>query len=160
MALITEDGTGVADANCFADVAAVRSYATNRGVTLSADDTVVSALIYKATDYLNGIKLGPLSLAFPSDSGELCGTPVVELISRLNRATGQLCIEQNNSVDLAPARSGAFIVEDTFGPVTIKFSDKRGGGDGTAPIMPAVSALLDPILEACGDTGYITVIRV
>lgn len=56
MALVKEDGTGVADANTYSLVAEVRAYAQARGVTLPADDPSVESLIIPAMDYLEGFR--------------------------------------------------------------------------------------------------------
>lgn len=40
MAIIVEDGTGVTGANSYISLADARTYATNRGFELSADDTI------------------------------------------------------------------------------------------------------------------------
>lgn len=53
MALIIEDGTEVADANSYISVTDARTWAGARGITLSADDTVVEVLLIKAMDMLN-----------------------------------------------------------------------------------------------------------
>lgn len=56
MALVKEDGTGVADANTYALVAEVRAYAQARGVTLPVDDSSVESLIIPSMDYLEGFR--------------------------------------------------------------------------------------------------------
>lgn len=158
MALVVEDGTGVSGADSFADLATIRAYATKRGVTLSADDAVLEPLAYKAMDYLEGKGLGLLSLTFPTETGYVCSLTDADALVRLANAQAQLCIEQHSGVDLAPARTGDFIVEDTVGPITTKYSDKFGPTEGTTPAMPAVAALLRPL--ACGHGFGVKTIRV
>lgn len=156
MALTVEDGTGVAGANSYASLATLRAYASARGVTLPADDAALEAFALLGMDYLEGLRgryqgaktdpTQPLQWPrypvvidgadFPSDA-----IPV-ELVNALCR----LCIEQHAGVDLSPTRTGAFIIEDTTGPITTKYSEKLGGGAGSPPDMPAVDALLSPLL--------------
>lgn len=56
MALIIEDGSIVTNANSYITLAEARSFALDRGVTLSTDDDVLSALIFKAMDFLESKK--------------------------------------------------------------------------------------------------------
>lgn len=158
MALVVEDGTGVSGADSYADLTAIRAYAAKRGVTLSADDATLEPLAYKAMDYLEGKGLGLLSLTFPpTTTGYVCGLTVAEALTRLANGQAQLCVEQNAGADLAPARTDAFITEDTTGPLTTKYSEKLGGGAGVAPSMPAVQGILGPLLRACGHGMFKTV---
>jgi len=154
MALIVEDGTGVANANSYADLATVRAYALARGVTLSTDDTKLEANVIRTMDYLDTKGLGLLSLSFPLDDDTLCNSvPLAETLARLSRAQGELCVEQHNGVDLAPTRTDAFVTEETVGPITTKYSATNGGGPGTEPDMLNVDSLLKPLIAACGYSG-------
>ena len=155
MALVVEDGTGVAGADSYADLTSLRAYAAKRGVTLSVDDAVLEPFAYTAMDYLEGEGLGLLSLTWPSERGYVCSMKDAEALVRLANAQAQLCIEQADGIDLSPARTGDFIIEDTVGPITTKFSDKFGPVAGIAPSMPAVAAILKPF-RACGHFGLKT----
>lgn len=161
MALIVEDGTGVANANSYADLTTLRAYALARGVTLSADDAVLEAQATNAMDYLDTKGLGLLSLSFPLDNDKLCNrVPLAETLARLSQAQGQLCMEQHVGVDLSPTRTDAFVTEETVGPITTKYSDRIGGGAGTDPMMLTVDSLLKPLLRACGQPGLFQTVRV
>ena len=160
MALIVEDGTGVSGANSYADLVTIRTYAEARQVTLPADPNL-EAFVFKGMDYLEGKKLGLLALTWPLDGGTLCNkVPLAETLVRLQQGLAQLCIEQQSGVDLAPTRTDAFIVEETVGPLTTKYSDKHGGGPGSAPDMPTVDNILGPLLAACGQVGLFKTVRV
>jgi hypothetical protein len=161
MALIVEDGTGVTDANSYADLVAIRAYAFARGITLSADDVALEPLAHSGMDYLESKNLGLLSITWPLDDGLLCGTIAeAEALTRLQNGLGRLCVEQHNGVDLAPTRTEAFIIEDTVGPMTTKYSDKLGGGVGSPPDMPGVDGILAPLLAACGQVSLFKTLRV
>lgn len=154
MALIVEDGTGVTDANTYTDLDTVRAYASARGVTLSTDDAALEAQVLRSMDYLDTKELGLLSLSFPLDDDLLCNTvKLTEVLERLQRAQSELCMEQHAGVDLAPTRTDAFVVEETVGPLTTKYSDKHGGGAGSEPDMLTVDSLLRPLIAACGYSG-------
>lgn len=160
MALIVEDGTGVSGANSYADLATIRAYAEARQVTLPADPNL-EAFVFKGMDYLEGKKLGLLALTFPLDGDKLCNkVPLAETLARLQQSLALLCMEQQSGVDLAPTRTDAFIIEDTIGPITTKYSDKHGGGPGSEPDMLTVDNILGPLLAACGQVGLFKTIRV
>lgn len=160
MALIVEDGTGVTNANSYADLATIRAYAEARQVTLPADPNL-EAMVFKAMDYLEGKKLGLLSLSWPLDDDKLCNTvPLAETLARLQQGLAQLCMEQQAGVDLAPTRTDAFVVEETVGPLTTKYSANHGGGPGSEPDMLTVDNLLKPLIAACGQVRLFSTVRV
>jgi hypothetical protein len=160
MALIVEDGTGVTGANSYADLATIRAYAEARQVTLPADPNL-EAMVFKGMDYLEGKKLGLLSLSWPLDDDKLCNkVPLAETLARLQQGLAQLCMEQQAGVDLAPTRTDAFVVEETVGPLTTKYSTNHGGGPGAEPDMLTVDNLLKPLIAACGQVGLFTTLRV
>lgn len=170
MALVVETGAGVAGANSYRTLADIRAYALARGVTLSPVDATLEPLALMAMDYLEGLRAryqGSKTAAtnalqwprvnvkidcvdFPSDA-----IPV-----ELANAQSRLCMEQHAGVVLSATRTGAFIVEDTVGPLTTKYSDKHGGGPGTVPTMPAVEDLLAPLFAACGQGSFVRTLRV
>lgn len=162
MALTIENGTGVDGANSYADLVAVRGHAIQRGIALNADDAKLEPMVHKAMDYLDGKGLGLLTLSWPLDNDVLCGSDVTsdQALTRLSRAIAQLCIEQSRGVDLAPTRTGAFVTEDTVGPLTTKYSASHGGGPGNEPDMLIVSDLLGPLLDVCGQGSLFTTVRV
>lgn len=170
MALVVEDGTGVANANSYETLDGIRAYALARGVTLSATDSVVEAQAHKAMDFLEaqrgryqGDKSDPAnSLQFPRTGLKLDCVEIDDDVipAILVQAQCRLVMEQHAGVDLTPTRTEGFIVEDTTGPLTTKYSDKHGGGPGYTPTMPAVEALLTPLYVACGQGLGIRVTRV
>lgn len=169
MSIIVEDGTGVELANSYVSIANARAFATLRGVTLAADDAVVTAQLLLGMDYLEakrseyqGHKTTPTQeLQWPRTGVEIdcVAFPTNALPRELTKALCQLVVEQTQGVDLAPTRTEAFITEDTIGPITTKYSDKILGGAGHAPTMPNVEASLSPLLSRCGQVGYLEVVR-
>lgn len=161
MALIVEDGTGVDGANTYASLVDVLTYASARGVTLVEDDAVLEPLVHKAMDYIEGKGLGLLSISWPVDNDLLCGDiPTADALVRLSQAVSQVCMQQSAGVDIAPTQEGAFILEETVGPITTKYSDKFGSGAGSTPDMIVADNLLAPLLTACGLGGLFSTIRV
>lgn len=162
MALVVEDGTGVAGANTYASLSDLRVYAGARGVGLSSVvDGELEPLMHKAMDYIEGKGLGLLSMVWPMDDDLLCGDiPTADAITRLKQATIQVCMQQYAGVDIAPTQEGAFVLEETVGPITTKYSDKFGSGTGSTPDLIIADNLLAPLLTACGLGGLFSTIRV
>lgn len=169
MALIVEDGSIVANADSYIDLAYARAYATARGVTLPADDAEAEALAYKAMDYLEGKraeyqgdKTDPLNqeLQWPRTGVKIDCTEVASdfIPKELKQAQARLMIEANAGVEIQPTRSGGFIVEDTTGPLTTKYSEKIGVG--VEPTISAVDALLVPLFSSCGQRFALKTLRV
>lgn len=159
--IIVEDGTGVAGANAYANVADVRAYALNRGVTLSADDDVVSAQLIKAFDYVEtkecefqGVRVFAES-AFPRIGVIINGVEIAEtaIPNLLLAANGQLVIAQSNGIDITPNFIAAdYVTEEKVGPLTTKFADPLKVG--ISPKLGAVDAALAPLFGACASTGF------
>jgi hypothetical protein len=156
LALLVEDGTGVAGANSFATLAQARDYAALRGVNLSAVDSVVTAFLVKATDWLKpksylGTKTnaGETYLPWPRSDivvddedfdEDTVPTGIVEV-------TCQLCIEQHNGVTLSPSAKGAGIKREKIGPMDTEYATSSRA---TTPRMPIVEDMLNPWLASRG----------
>ena len=165
--LIIEDGTIVTDANTYVDADEARLYASNRGVTLSADDDVVAVFIISAMDYLEaqraryqGSKVAEdQALQFQRDDVYIDGISqdATTIPSILKQAQMRLVIEANNGVDLMPTRTGGFITEDTVGPITTKYSEKVD--TSIEPNITAVDALLAPLFSVRSVGRFLTTYR-
>jgi len=170
MTLLVEDGSNVAGANTYVDLAGVRAYALTRGVTLDPNDAILEPLVHKAMDLLEGFRsryqgtktTATQPLQFPRTGLQIdcvdfdANSIPIELIN----AENQIIMEQHAGIDLSPTKSGAFIIEDTVGPITTKYSDVEGPGVGKAPIMPVVEDLLAPLFVACGQGLLLKTIKV
>lgn len=74
MALIIEDGTGVDNANSYATVAELYTYASERGQALSVSNEAAEALLIKAMDYIEG-KFGQRWQGVRSNSAQALAWP-------------------------------------------------------------------------------------
>lgn len=167
MALVIEDGTVVAGANSYIDLAYARSFAEARGVELSTDDSVVEVQVLIAMDYLEslsykGTRTEPDDqlLAWPRTGvtfdGRTFGPHTIP--NQLKSAQAQLIIEQFNGVvifssssattggeDLGVKREKVDVIETEF------FSPEESGQMFLAVAeMPAVAALLRGLLKGLG----------
>lgn len=168
MALVVEDGTGKVDSNTYVDLADIRAYALARGVTLSADDTVLESQVFQAMDYLEskrdcyqGKKVypeTPQALQWPRYPVYIDGFIVdaSTIPTELKDAECQLVMQVHAGVDLMPTSEDAFITEEKVGPLTTKYSDKIR--TSLEPQMNTVKALLQPLYKSgCGQYGLKTI---
>jgi|TARA_R110000796_G_scaffold17656_2_gene54202 hypothetical protein len=170
MALIIEDGTNVTGASSFVTLAEARAFALARGVTLSADDATVEALVIKASDFLNqlegefqGLRTTPNTqpLVFPR-AGVYWLSYLVEsntIPGALKNAQCQLVVDQAGGVDLQPVGTGAEILEEMVGPIRTKFAPS--GTNAATPTLSTfygfISGLLAPGSSVTGGSINIEV---
>jgi hypothetical protein len=163
VALVVEDGTGVEGANSYSELDALRAYAADRGVVLSADDAVLTPMAIKATDYIESFSdqfVGSLTdvdqaLSWPRKNvtkEDGSAFPSDEIPVGIMAAQAQLCIEQFNGVVLLPTANassvGRVITKRKVDSLETDYSDKYGFV--SAPLMPAVEALLNKFFSNGG----------
>jgi len=162
--IVVEDGTGVENANAYVDVAAVRAYAEQRGVTLPADNDEVAAMIIKATDYLEsfaceyqGYKTDAAqSLEWPRECVIISCTafPNNEIPKQLKSAQSAAVIAQSQGLVLQPNITAAdYVTEETVGPITTKYANPIQAG--ISPQFTGIESLLSPLFNAsCGQAAF------
>ena len=159
MTLIVEDGSGVANANSYITLAEARSYAIQRGVTLSATDSALEVDLIKSMDYLEsqrsnykGVKTSPTyALQWPRYGVSIDGTEIASNVIpvELKNAQAQLAMAIATGVDLLPTATGAaFVVSEKVGPIETKYAENVSTSG--VPIVRAVDALLAPLLRTGG----------
>lgn len=158
MALIVEDGSGVANANTYADLAFIREYAAARGAVLSDDDTVLEPVVIRVMDYIesrcfNGVRIFVDGLSFPRGGIVVDGVeiPANAIPAGLKRAEAQLVIDVAiNGIDLMPsANSAAQVKREKVGPLETEYFAADAIG---APDIPLAAALLAPFM--CGQGAF------
>lgn len=186
--LIVEDGSIVGGANTFVDVNGAREFAACRGLVLAADDDVLKQHLIRSMDYiesrrcdLQGCKADVnQALQFPRKGFTYEGREIPDpedgdpwfMPKELVGIQTQLAIEINAGTPLYPIGpntdsnfQGGPIIEETIGPLTVRYSDKHvvadgiNGSRGEPNIIPSVEPLLEPLLESsCGQN--FSVVRV
>jgi|TARA_R110000803_G_scaffold89443_2_gene156672 hypothetical protein len=173
--LIIEDGSNVANSNCYVDLAYVRTYATGRGVVVSNRDTTLEQQIIAATDYLEsrrfeyeGYKTNTTqSLQFPRT--DLVMDKVVTVAKDsipevLKQAQSQLCVEQHAGTVLFPMPDpsvGGQITQETVGPITVKYSEEVSTGSKYRGVtFAAVETLLEALFSDGSSSSFLNTIRV
>lgn len=152
MALIVEDGTSLVDADSFVSVVEVRAFALGRGVTLSADDTVLEALIRGAHDYILeredrfvGNRTSSLqALPFPRKCAYLYGEELDDdAIPQPLKNAVCLLVMESVSTDIMPTFEGRVAIQETVGPVATKYALFS-----STSTFPRVEAALAPLYSS------------
>lgn len=158
MALTVEDGTGVADANSFVTIAEIKDAATQRGVTLPANDNDIEAFAVKAIDFIvskegqmNGVRTyAEQDLPYPRTGVYLYSNALLPtaIPKTLKQAQLQLVFDQANGIDLfandRPQEQA--IKRDKVGPIETEFFEP-GANAGAAPALDAAMSYLSPLLR-------------
>lgn len=157
MALIVEDGSIVADAETYVDVAGLKAYAAKRGITVPADDAACEVLLVKAMDYLatydarwKGCRVSAAqALAWPRRGVRIDGYPYPANAIPAQLKAGQCVLAvAAASLDLMPtvdpAASG--VKRDKVGPLETEFF---GPNDGvySQPVITAADAAMAALLD-------------
>lgn len=138
MALVVEDGTGLVNADSYVSIAAADAYHTSVGTTAwaAAADPAKEIALRKATQYVDAhynfrgdVYSATQALSWPrvgygsSDVYETGSWPV----SRLIRAVYELA-NVALSTSLYTNETSQVAIEQTVGPITVKYGQARFGG--------------------------------
>jgi hypothetical protein len=155
MALVIEDGTGVANATSFATLAEMRAYGLARGVALPTDDAELEVLAVKAVDYIKsrradfgGNRLTDTqALPFPRTNQSVNDVIVAdgEIPQEVIDLQCGIVLELNNGVDFFPASNERLLKRSKTGPIEKEWFDRD-----ITPNVSSVEALIAPLLS---DTG-------
>ena len=156
MALIVEDGSIVANADTYLDLAGARAFALARGVTLSVDDVALTATIYKAMDFLEakwdkfkGDRTDvttPQTLQWPRQNVKLYGEDLDPntIPAALLNGLGQLIIE-SESLDLTPTGTGKEVIKEKVDVLEVGYSTQ--GSMAPQPRFVKVEQFLAPLYK-------------
>lgn len=154
MALIVEDGTGLADADSYISLTDARTFAANYGIKLPDDDTEAEITLRQGTQYVDlqedcfaGDRLTDTqALAYPRDDDS--GMP-----KALGRATVYAAAEFALGTDVRATDDGKSIAsEEVTGAVAVSYFN-NGKTGATVTITKAIDAL-KPLMTSCKNTGF------
>lgn len=169
MALVIEDGSVVADANSYATIAELRAYAASRGASLPVTDAEVESLLIRAADYLGSFEQQYVGtrqsvdqeLSWPRTGAYVNGFIVEddEIPKMLKRAQMQTAIEVSLGFDPLTGTSGSFVKRTKVDVIETEFATplELGAGYTTGAQLPAVAALLAPMLRNSGTLRSVRV---
>lgn len=160
MALIIEDGSIVENANSFVDLDFIRNFAAQSGDTVSDDDDTLSGQAVKAFRFINGRENQMQGERVSADQTGCYPRECVTLYGKfdvasdaiplqLKQAQAQLCIEQENGVDIEPTATEAALTRKKIGPLEWEWD---AGAATNSPDMPKVDAFLEPLFKRGGFT--------
>ena len=161
MALVIEDGTGIAGANSFVDVPTFRAYAAARGIALPVADADVEILLVKAMDYLSlyesrlvGVQLDPAQsliwprVAYPAattapwwESAVPGALPRAQMALAVHAIAGPLLQAERPTTDRGPIKSV------TVGPITTEYAGAKTASPDGQPRFPDVDMILRSFLR-------------
>lgn len=154
MALIIEDGTIVANAQSYMNVADLRTFAGLRGVAVPSSDEACERLLIKAMDALEefatkwkGQKVSATQpLAWPRSGAVIddVNQPSNEIPRELEYAQLQLALEANQN-DLQPNEEQRQVVKEKVGPIEMTYENKGRVMGVSAFAKPM--ALIRPLLK-------------
>jgi hypothetical protein len=159
--LIVEDGTGVANANTYIDVAYMREYAEIMGIVLDSDDEKVKAQILQAMPFIEGqpytgqrsdpaqALAWPRKLATIDCYSQIADSIIPEGIKRAQAAATALIV---GGVDLYPVIEGQFITKEKVGPIETEYSDEFLATVDGMPVYGSVMTYLNQFF--CETGGY------
>lgn len=157
MALIVEDGSGVAGANSYVSVADAKVWAGARGLTLPSADADIEKLIVKAMDLVESYRSrfsgsktdSAQALQWPRTGASLDGAELDDDVipTELKSAVYQLAFEAQ-STDLQPTGSGQEVLREKVDVIETEYA-KRGSGSVTPQFNKAM-AFLEPLFKGGG----------
>lgn len=164
MALVVEDGTGLANATSFVSRADYIAFAAARGVVI-ADEDATDVQLVKAMDYLltrcyrgDPVK-GDQALPFPRRAENFDGSLAFaddEVPAGMKRGQMFAALAVKDGVNLTPVSAGgAAIKREKIGPIETEYETAM---TYDAPSLPAVDAAISPY--ECGQGGKFRTVRV
>lgn len=159
MALVIEDGSGVANANSFVTRAEFIAYAAARGVTVANEDAS-DVFAFNAMDWLRlneatlcGVRAYvDQTLPYPRKGiveGDTAPDYEYTIPAGIKEVQLQLMLEAKNGVVLTPSQSAQPQTKrEKVGPIETEYFE----ASSYLPDLPFVAALIAPF--QCGQTGF------
>lgn len=156
MALLVEDGTGVAGANSYVDIDEAREYAADRGLTLPVADADLEKLLIKAADFIETEPRGKYQgtrtfAAVDTMKWPRTGVCIAdyelepnEIPLQLKHAQCQLAFELQ-TVDPSETLSGQLVKREKVDVIETEYAIDYKAGQ-KAPIVTKVNSLLDQLV--------------
>lgn len=156
-AIVVEAGEGDPFANSYVTLQEVRAYVKARNKeSLFTDTRQAEANIIAAADFLQGINSfqglpvwQEQSMLWPRTGVYLNEVLFADdaIPANLKKAQIELAMLIASGVDIRPANNGRFTIQETVGPITVKYSDKIGFGEVD---LCYIDSLLLPLIGASG----------
>lgn len=166
MAILIEDGSGVANAVSYATAAEAQTYADARGLALPTDALDIEKALVTAGDYLlkyesnyQGARSGSVQrMSFPRYPVYLYGSLVAAdaIPESLKEAQIILAIDVAQGTELNPNGDGQETLMEKVGPITVQYAER--GSSSVSPVFNKALDLLKPLFSSGGGAN-VTVVR-
>lgn len=153
--LVPQTPEGEANANTFADVSELVTYATDRGLTIPDDTDEREQLLIKANDYIETLE-GDFQgyrthegqpVTFPREAILLHNTWIDGTIPNiLKQAQCQIAIDIHGGLDLLPSSTGKEVLEEKVGPLQVKYA--QAGTSAPQPKPIKAMAMMQPLFKS------------
>lgn len=158
--LVPEDGTGLANANTYADATFAAAFAETLDLTLPTDAQELASVLLQAMPYLEsqpwqGQRATTVqALAWPRklviiNGVELSASVVPTPIKQAQVVAASMI---NAGIDLLPTISGQVVTKEKVGPIETEYSDQYLGTWNGQSIFASIDIYLQPFLNLVG--GY------
>lgn len=163
MALVIEDGTGVAEADSYVTAQQIVEFGAKRGLVITLEQAEVNAI--KAMDYFFTLCLRG-EVAYPGQQwtlyprrglvpGDLEPDAVLEIPGNVIMSQLHLAIDSFNGIDLVPSRkSEPQLKRRKTGPIEREYFEGR---TSYLPELPMIDALMRPL--KCGQGTFVRTYR-
>lgn len=178
MALVIEDGTGLANSNSYVSVVEATAYAAARGISLPAEEAKVEALLTQAMDYLESLRAKYQGRKTWPQPGMDAGHPHAQALQwprtgvvldcsyklpdnvipqELKQAQMQAAVEVANGLSLLPSSDGRAVKKEKVDVIETEYmtAEESGGGAVGVPSFAALDALLEPLFDPCGGGFFL-----
>ena len=135
MALVSETGAGLSNANAYWDQASVQSYLADRGIAFTGTSAQKDQAIIAATDYINSIfrfygdrKSSTQTLSWPRTGGQDVDEGIefddATVPNAIKFATAQLAAKvRSGEVLLKDLARGGMTKSESVGPISVSYMD-------------------------------------
>jgi hypothetical protein len=168
MAFVTEDGTGLANANAFISVAFANSHFADTGNTVwdAYSDTVCEQAIVRATAYLStafswkGAPIAPRvqSLAWPRTGvtdGEGYEVPNNAVPIEIKRACAEIALREaaTPGVMMPDVTLSEAVKREKIGPMEVEYLNQNTSASDARPVLTVVQGLIGGLLATGSGSG-------
>jgi hypothetical protein len=158
MALIIEDGTGLADADAYISVVDFKAYCDGRGMSYAGkSDTDIEISLRKAAAYIDTVKRykgsrisASQALEFPrSGLSDFGGLTITGVPKRVKDASAELAFKAFDTDLHKDLDRGGKVVSESVGPISVTYANDAPVGK----MFTSAMRLLEPFFRDSGDLG-------
>lgn len=156
MAIVVENGTGMADAESYLSVAAFKDYCDKWGYAYgTTTDAVIEQKLRQATNFIDTIfrykgtrLLASQALEYPRDGlTDWSGFDITGVPQRVAKATAELAFKALTESLYTDLDRGGMVTSESVGPLSVSYAD----GAPVGKVYRFAENLLKPYIRTSGD---------